>query len=831
MRPFPLSLRGRFFLVCTFSAACGHEVVLGNGTPLDGSGTCTGPTCATEADSGKVFTGPVNKVDLLFDIDNSASMGDKQAYIEQAVPDLVTRLITPNCVKSTPSTTPGGPPTITIVSQSAVGGACLMGGTLEFVPVHDMHIGIISSSLGPRGVDTTEDAVAGAVCVPNASTGTPAPGGSPFLDGMPQLPTHNDDRGHLLSRITPTFAPPVTAAEAQQTAEQEAATFADVGAENFLDWFPEPQPFSYTTTATGGIDPLGTKGPVLTPPAAALSYPLGAIGMEPGTLEGDFAALVAGTHAYGCGIESQLETWYRFLIQPDPYGSIDASTGHALWAGIDQTILQQRHDFLRPDSLVAIIVLSDENDSEIDVRSFGGEGYLFMDQTYKPLRGTSPCATDPGSSACTSCGNASAAGDPNCGGGNNAYTAENDPSFFINLRHVHMQQRFGITVQFPLQRYVLGLTSPTVPDRDHEYPAGAASYQGGTVLDANGNVADPQDLNCANPLFAGSLPTGLGDPSDFAFATAVCNAAQAGSAPRSPNLVFYAHIGGVPHQLLQLKPGETDPVTGTTCALMTPEGTPTSPADCPQKDTLTVTDWTSILGAGLGATSGAGAFDYTGIDPHMIEAFDPNSPTEGRTSSTGATIPVVPAAGVPAPGTAPAPDPISGWDWETSTLFGTVPAHALPVDVEYACIFPLMNSEGVPTPRDCSGGLSDPLNSYECDCESLGLPPEAVPSVCGLKNPNAPYAAAGTPAGPIQVQPSTPPTVVGNDYTTQYFAKTYPTIRELTLANLMGTQGIISSLCPIHTVPSSTTMPDQLYGYRPAINAIVNRLRTPLAVK
>src|SRR5580698_9474008 len=100
MRPFPLSLRGRFFVACTFSAACGLQVVLGSGAPLDGSGTCTGPTCATEADSGKVFTGPVNKVDLLFDIDNSASMGDKQAYLEQAVPDLVTRLITPNCISN-----------------------------------------------------------------------------------------------------------------------------------------------------------------------------------------------------------------------------------------------------------------------------------------------------------------------------------------------------------------------------------------------------------------------------------------------------------------------------------------------------------------------------------------------------------------------------------------------------------------------------------------------------------------------------------------------------------------------------------------------------------
>src|SRR5580658_3340410 len=61
-------------------------------------------------------TNLISKVDLLFDIDNSASMGDKQAYLEQAVPDLITRLVTPNCVNSTPSTTPGGPPTLTVIA-------------------------------------------------------------------------------------------------------------------------------------------------------------------------------------------------------------------------------------------------------------------------------------------------------------------------------------------------------------------------------------------------------------------------------------------------------------------------------------------------------------------------------------------------------------------------------------------------------------------------------------------------------------------------------------------------------------------------------------------
>ncbi len=62
---------------------------------------------------------------------------------------------------------------------------------------------------------------------------------------------------------------------------------------------------------------------------------------------------------------------------------------------------------------------------------------------------------------------------------------------------------------------------------------------------------------------------------------------------RKPGLVYYAHIGGVPHQLLQ-----TDP----------------SNPDSPQKDTLTEADWQLILG------KDPENFDYTGIDPHMVES-------------------------------------------------------------------------------------------------------------------------------------------------------------------------------------------------------------------
>jgi hypothetical protein len=732
----------------------------------------------------------LSKVDLLFDIDNSASMGDKQAYLEQAVPDLINRLVSPNCITTVPSTTPGAPPTVTNYGPS-VGGTtpCAMG-VPEFPAVHDMHIGIVSSSLGDRGVAEGGD-TAGAVCVP-ATTG------AAFKDGTAAIATHNDDMGHLLGRTATGASPQIYETE---------GTSADVGMENFLDWFPMPQP-SYQNIVDGGlVQATPTNGisggiNVLMPAATPLGSAM--------TLEGDFAALVAGTHSYGCGIESQLESWYRFLVQPDPYAQITVVNGHATWGdSVDTTIIQQRHDFLRPDSLVAIIVLSDENDSEIDVRSFGGQAWQFMNTQFAPERGTQACLTTPGSAACQSCFLTANANDPNCKLG--PYTAENDPGNYINVRHVHMQQRYGLVPQYPLERYVLGMNSNTVPDRNHEYPAGAQYYQGGV----NG---DPGDLNCANPLFAGILPTGTGTPTP----EELCNAAQAGTATRTASLVFFAHIGGVPHQLLQLQPGETetDPVTGAVTNSC-PMGT--AAADCPQKNNLLATDWAKILGNGQGATTGTDPYDYAGIDTHMVEAFSPRNATLTPALPTGAT-PLNTVAAIPAPvvGAPPGPDPYNGWEWDTAypDTMPTLPGHSLPVDREYACIFPLT------TPRDCSGGTADPLNSYACDCGALGLPPSAVPSVCNLRDPAMPYAA-GAPAGPIGL---TAPTSIGNDYTTQYFAKTYPTIRQLTLANLMGPQGIISSLCPIHTTDMGTsTNPDELYGYRPAVAAIINRLKNALA--
>ena len=48
-------------------------------------------------------------------------------------------------------------------------------------------------------------------------------------------------------------------------------------------------------------------------------------------------ALIQGVGTFGCGIESQLESWYRFLVQPDPYDSLGPRRQRATRSGTAST--------------------------------------------------------------------------------------------------------------------------------------------------------------------------------------------------------------------------------------------------------------------------------------------------------------------------------------------------------------------------------------------------------------------------------------------------------------------------------------------------------------
>src|SRR5579863_4044909 len=115
----------------TIATVVGVLGILGAGC-LNRPLTNASPTTQTNF-TAVVHNQSVDKIDLLFMIDNSASMGDKQALLAQAVPDMINRLVAPNCVDANGN--PVMPP-----ATADVNGNCATG-KAEFPPVHDMHIG------------------------------------------------------------------------------------------------------------------------------------------------------------------------------------------------------------------------------------------------------------------------------------------------------------------------------------------------------------------------------------------------------------------------------------------------------------------------------------------------------------------------------------------------------------------------------------------------------------------------------------------------------------------------------------------------------------------
>ncbi|MFZ5890137.1 MAG: hypothetical protein ACOY0T_03635 [Myxococcota bacterium] len=186
----------------------------------------------------------------------------------------------------------------------------------------------------------------------------------------------------------------------------------------------------------------------------------------------NFQNMVVAAGERGCGYESSLEAWYRFLIDPEPPSAVVANstrTGVDITAP-DTVTLSQRAAFLRPDSLVGIVVLSDENDcSIID----GGQGYLvgtqvLNGQTFRMPRATSACAKDPNDPCCTSClvanvpsGCPALSQDAECQKGTSYQVTEDS----LNLRCWEQKRRFGFDLLYPIQRYLNGLTQNLVANR------------------------------------------------------------------------------------------------------------------------------------------------------------------------------------------------------------------------------------------------------------------------------------------------------------------------------------------------------------------------------
>lgn len=586
------------------------------------------PVASTEPRTSNVYVEPIrneviDKLDLLFMIDNSQSMGDKQVLLAKAVPQLVSRLVVPRCVGNGATQL-----------RRSVDEACPAGTQPEFRAVRDIHVAVITSSLGAHGASPSP-------CTPG-----------PDADG------HPDDRALLLPSVRPGLA--------------------SYNGSGFLAWDPEGR---HTPAGESDAERLGTQ----------------------------FGDMVQRAGEDGCGYEASLEAWYRFLIDPEPPRTLEVTGTYpnqqTTVTSVDEDVLAQRRAFLRPDSLVAIMMLTDENDCSIRDDAWG---HLAADSRREGFmwRGNSACARDPNDACCVPCvakapeGCVAHTEDPACQtpAGGTLSKAEDSP----NLRCLENKRRFGYDFLYPTSRYVEGLTERRVPKR------------------STGEMVD-------NPLFAVG-PNGQ---------------------RRDPGLVYLAGIVGVPWQDI----ADDASLTGAGLRYLT------------ARELAERKRWDVLVGDRATNTPPA--------DPFMRESVEPRS---GQNPVT--LTPVAPATS-----TNPRENPINGHEHASS-----------PDDLQYACTFQL------PMPAPCA-------QDGRCDCRPpSGSNPTGAPGDLPLNSPLC-QPPTGGPAEP-----------------TQYFGKAYPGLRPLEVLKGIGDSAIVASICP-------KILEDEQpgYGYEPAVDALVDRLKIVLS--
>ncbi|MFZ5897527.1 MAG: hypothetical protein ACOY0T_41140 [Myxococcota bacterium] len=569
--------------------ACGARTELPPGeltstTPDAGQQQCTGSKVQG------VRVGGEQQMDLLFVIDNSASMNDKQVLLSDAVPGMVRRLANPLCVSL-------NDPSI----ERQVGSAeepCPAGFRREFEALTDLHIGVITSALGTAGGGEQDSCATG--------------------------PGHElaDDQAHLVATLERGLSIP---------------SYQNAG---FLAWDPLQQ-----------------------------ALPAGESDIT--RLEQNFRSMVSATGETGCGLEQPLESMYRFLIDPTPPANVVVNSGFTQRVGRDEVLLAQRAKFLRPDSLVAIVLLSDENDCSIVTADQGwlvGK-YNLNGMSFRFPRSTSVCESDPNNVCCRSCaanessppsGCSRVMDDPRCKEAME-YGPTEDP---VDLRCYDQKRRFGIDLLFPTARYAVGLRNRTLcPD---------SIYHDG---DCECTFAKERARRLGRPTpSCTSKETGAPRPNPL-----FSNLSGVPAFERDTSQVFLAGIVGVPWQDLATPATLNDP--NRLEYLTAPELSRVDPV-------LGVNRWQIILGDPITHTPP--------LDPFMRESVQPRS---GQNPITRDMI-------VGVDSTNPRANAINGHERVTD------------VGLQYACTFPLRE------PRPCD------IMKRHCDCPADPDAHSDTDSVC-----------------------------------------------------------------------------------------------------
>jgi hypothetical protein len=237
----------------------------------------------------------VEKVDLLMMVDNSGSMQQNQTNIMDELGPLINTLTNPPCIsRSTPG---GGTPHTCMVGN--------MDDVPQYPAVKDLHVGVVSSDLGTPGfrVDGCDDSERG---------------DNGFLN-----PIRN---GPALQMHLP-WAP------RRPNAMTAPANFRPAACNNDPNQFPSFITFC-SNAADMSCDVQGMNASTRDPAVFA-----------------DWFKCNAGLFVNGCGLESQLESVWRALVENDAR-STPGNTG-------------VNANFLRDDALLAIVMLTDEEDGSV----------------------------------------------------------------------------------------------------------------------------------------------------------------------------------------------------------------------------------------------------------------------------------------------------------------------------------------------------------------------------------------------------------------------------------------------------------------------------------
>jgi hypothetical protein len=518
-----------------------------SGGPVSASSRETETSTIDTVSNAASPSNKATKLDLLLVVDNSANMPEKAALFGDNVRSLLSSLVQPPCVDAAGAT------------QARTSDGCPSGTSPLHAPVEDIHVGVITTSLGAYGAERN--------CVVD-----------------PTIPDtlQKDDGAHLMGSLS----------------RGQGLTGGD-----FLTWqAASDQNFQ--------------------------------------TFEAEVQAHISAAGEFGCGYEGQLETWVRFLVDPSPYTRIVRQPCNVNDSGracngperdanglplVDETLLAQRAAFLRPDSLVGIVVLTDENDCSM---SNTGQTWIITDRmdTSGTFRGSAACEADPNDACCMSCG--ASAVSPECPTEENGaplgcteltypfWTPDAPTEDSLNLRCFHQKRRFGYDFLFPVDRYVSALTQTQICPENKTLAA----------------CSSPVD----NPLWV-----------------------NAGTV-RPAGRVFFATIAGVPWQDLAVD------VDAEVLTLRPPSATE-------DNDGL---NWDLLLGA-RDANSYRRQYPLSDgvMDPLLFESVAPRTGVHPPTNS-----PLAP------PESAPLANPVNGHEWNVLDQASLQFSCILPLAVPETCL-------------------------------------------------------------------------------------------------------------------------------------------------